>query len=62
MNDRSKQLGLCGIISHSIKYEWVCVKAPHEPATSRSRKMEGAGYPPKSERHYFQRRFPNSEH
>lgn len=60
--DRSRVEGLCGVISRSPRYEWVCVKTPHDPPTQRSLKSEGAGYVPKSERHHFMRRFPNSDH
>lgn len=51
----------CGITRHSPSYEWICVASVHDDG-NRSHRRDQRGYIPKSERHWFVRRYPESEH
>jgi hypothetical protein len=55
----------CGVIRVINGREWICIKRVHDdpprPGHGQRSSAWYRGYPPKSERHYFRRRWPNSD-
>jgi hypothetical protein len=52
----------CGVTIRSPHYEWVCVNPVHDDPHQRSRQPDRRGYPPRSERHWFVRKWPGTDH
>lgn len=49
---------ICRITQTINGREWVCIADPHDSAYQKSRQRDARGNWPRSERHYFVRRFP----
>ena len=56
----------CGVVRVIQGKEWICVKEVHDDPPKEGHGQKSAqwyhGYPPKSERHYFRRRYPGTDH
>lgn len=56
----------CGVTRIIEGREWICVRSVHDdpprPRHGQRSQQPQNGYYPRSERHYFRRRYPHSDH
>lgn len=50
--------GRCGVTRSTGLIEWICINDPHDTEKQHSSQLSAFGYYPRSERHYFVRRYP----
>lgn len=55
---RTERGPVCGITRITGHVEWICINEPHDTERQRSLQPSALGYYPRSERHYFVRRYP----
>lgn len=58
VDSRATLPGVCGLTHSTGSVEWVCIAKTHDSEKQRSARPSPLGYHPRSERHYFVRKYP----